>query len=109
MNSWTDESPSSRLPFLFHSSSYTSADNTPNATDTEEAAAVNDIVDRATLANAVGTSSPYGFVLYLLTGIGYVLFLVWAYTPDAWLRRAGVGWYPSRCARSFALLASRAT
>jgi hypothetical protein len=57
---------------------------------------VNDVVDRATLAQTAVTHSPYGFTLYLLTGVGYILYLVWAYTPDAYLRKMGVQWYPQR-------------
>ncbi|EJT97899.1 PIG-P-domain-containing protein [Dacryopinax primogenitus] len=38
----------------------------------------------------------YGFTAYVGTLLLFVLYVVWAVTPDAWLERIGVEWYPNR-------------
>ncbi|KZO95035.1 PIG-P-domain-containing protein [Calocera viscosa TUFC12733] len=38
----------------------------------------------------------YGFVAYCGTLLLFVLYVAWAVTPDEWLERAGIDWYPNR-------------
>jgi len=38
----------------------------------------------------------YGFVGWVTTGMLYVAFLLWAYTPDDWLQAAGLTYVPSK-------------
>ncbi|GBG72815.1 hypothetical protein CBR_g12382 [Chara braunii] len=38
----------------------------------------------------------YGFVSSIVVAVAYVVFLVWAYTPEEWLHAIGVTYYPSR-------------
>lgn len=42
------------------------------------------------------TGSP-GFALYLFATIAFLLWILWAVTPDVWLNKMGVQWYPDRC------------
>lgn len=39
----------------------------------------------------------YGFVAWTSTYLLFVLYLLWAILPDAWIVRTGVTWYPNRC------------
>ncbi|KAG9307795.1 hypothetical protein G9A89_023360 [Geosiphon pyriformis] len=38
----------------------------------------------------------YGFVLYLVSIMAYVIYLIWAYLPDEALISLGITYYPSR-------------
>ncbi|KAH7102545.1 PIG-P-domain-containing protein [Auriculariales sp. MPI-PUGE-AT-0066] len=38
----------------------------------------------------------YGFVAWTATAIAFMLYLLWALLPDAWIEGAGVLWFPSR-------------
>lgn len=37
-----------------------------------------------------------GFVLYIGSSVAYLAYLVWAFLPEPWLEKIGIGWYPSR-------------
>lgn len=39
----------------------------------------------------------YGFALFILATVLYVVWMIWGLTPDWLLRKVGVGWYPNRC------------
>ncbi|KAG2669074.1 hypothetical protein I3843_14G017300 [Carya illinoinensis] len=41
-------------------------------------------------------SEVYGFVGSITTVVATVIFLVWAYVPEAWLHSIGIFYYPSR-------------
>lgn len=38
----------------------------------------------------------YGFAALTGTSLLFILYHLWALTPDELIQRAGVGWYPSR-------------
>jgi phosphatidylinositol glycan class P protein len=38
----------------------------------------------------------YGFTAWLATWVAFVLFVLWAATPDGWIVKAGITWYPNR-------------
>ncbi|ETW77846.1 hypothetical protein HETIRDRAFT_247210, partial [Heterobasidion irregulare TC 32-1] len=38
----------------------------------------------------------YGFAVWSTTYVLFALYVLWALLPDAWIRRAGVAWYPNR-------------
>ncbi len=40
----------------------------------------------------------YGFVAWTSTYLLFVLYVLWALLPDAWIVWVGVTWYPNRCA-----------
>ena len=40
--------------------------------------------------------------MWSTTYVLFALYVLWALLPDAWIRRAGVAWYPNRCVRVFA-------
>ncbi|EEF41839.1 phosphatidylinositol N-acetylglucosaminyltransferase subunit P isoform X2 [Ricinus communis] len=42
------------------------------------------------------TSEVYGFVGSITTIVATVIFLVWAYLPEAWLHSIGIFYYPDR-------------
>lgn len=42
------------------------------------------------------TVESQGFVLYLLSGLLYGMYLVWSLCPEELLSKLGIDWYPSR-------------
>ncbi|KAJ1925036.1 hypothetical protein IWQ60_004817 [Tieghemiomyces parasiticus] len=38
----------------------------------------------------------YGFFIYIMSYLGFALFVVWAYVPDVILHSIGIQYYPSR-------------
>ncbi|KAL4233399.1 phosphatidylinositol N-acetylglucosaminyltransferase gpi19 [Mactra antiquata] len=38
----------------------------------------------------------YGFVLYLAAYVFFVVYVVWAYIPDAWLDAIGLSYWPQK-------------
>lgn len=38
----------------------------------------------------------YGFVLYLTAYVVFVVYIVWAYVPDAWLDAIGLTYWPQK-------------
>jgi hypothetical protein len=48
-----------------------------------------------------GSGEFYGFVLYLLSTLAFVGYLVWAYLPETILHQIGITYYCSRYARGF--------
>ncbi|KAF9626390.1 hypothetical protein IFM89_033209 [Coptis chinensis] len=49
-------------------------------------------------------SEVYGFVGSISTVVATVIFLMWAYIPQSWLRCMGITYYPSKSVSSFFLL-----
>ncbi|KAK6176786.1 hypothetical protein SNE40_015019 [Patella caerulea] len=38
----------------------------------------------------------YGFVLYLVAHLSFVIYVIWAFLPEEWLHTIGFTYYPSR-------------
>lgn len=51
----------------------------------------------ATRASGGRAPEFYGFVAWLVTLLGYALFLLWALLPDKVIQALGIHWYPARC------------
>ncbi|KAJ2721887.1 hypothetical protein GGI07_003678 [Coemansia sp. Benny D115] len=51
--------------------------------------------DRAAIAKTP-TFEYYGFVIYLVSLVSFVLYLMWAYLPDSVLGAVGITYYPDR-------------
>ncbi|KAJ3044392.1 hypothetical protein HDV00_002284 [Rhizophlyctis rosea] len=51
---------------------------------------------QTTNRNAAIAREYYGFVIYLSTIVGLILYLLWALLPDAILHSVGITYYPSR-------------
>ena len=47
-------------------------------------------------ASTTKSSEKYGFVVYVGSLVGWYVYLVWAFTPDKYLRWLGLEWYPNR-------------
>ena len=69
---------------------------TPN--DTEAA-----VAKSARTATTVPRASPkvptyeyYGFVLYLVSSLAFVIYLLWSYLPSPFLHQLGIDYYPNR-------------
>ncbi|CAD6586475.1 MAG: hypothetical protein CYPHOPRED_003552 [Cyphobasidiales sp. Tagirdzhanova-0007] len=57
----------------------------------------NDGVRRVGSSASISNSSEkYGFVVYAGSLVAWYIYLVWALTPDQYLRWLGLEWYPSR-------------
>lgn len=50
----------------------------------------------ATRASGGRAPEFYGFVAWLVTLLGYALFLLWALLPDRLIQALGIHWYPAR-------------
>ncbi|KAL8804662.1 MAG: hypothetical protein Q9223_005722 [Gallowayella weberi] len=73
-----------------------SENDTPN--DTEAA-----VAKSARTATTVPRASPkvptyeyYGFVLYLMSSLAFVVYLLWSYLPSPFLHQLGIHYYPNR-------------
>ncbi|MCJ1475023.1 hypothetical protein MMC13_003683 [Lambiella insularis] len=73
-----------------------SENDTPN--DTEAA-----VAKSARTATTVPRASPkvptyeyYGFVLYLMSSLAFLMYLLWAYLPSPFLHQLGIYYYPNR-------------
>ncbi|KAI4178688.1 MAG: hypothetical protein LQ346_007363 [Caloplaca aetnensis] len=73
-----------------------SENDTPN--DTEAA-----VAKSARIATTVPRASPkvptyeyYGFVLYLLSSLSFLVYLLWSYLPSPFLYQFGIHYYPNR-------------
>ncbi|KAI9807634.1 MAG: hypothetical protein M1825_005575 [Sarcosagium campestre] len=90
-----------RPPF----STTTSRPSTPDSSDVDtpndtEAAAV---AKSARTATTVPRASPkvptyeyYGFVLYLISSLAFLIYLLWSYLPMPFLHQLGIYYYPNR-------------
>ncbi|KAL9103709.1 MAG: hypothetical protein Q9163_001258 [Psora crenata] len=74
----------------------TSENDMPN--DTESA-----VAKSARIATTVPRASPkvptyeyYGFVLYLLSSLAFLMYLLWSYLPSPFLHQLGIYYYPNR-------------
>ena len=38
----------------------------------------------------------YGFVALTSTYLAYILYILWAITPDEYIKKTGITWYPNR-------------
>ncbi|KAL8744331.1 MAG: hypothetical protein Q9184_008009, partial [Pyrenodesmia sp. 2 TL-2023] len=73
-----------------------SENDTPN--DTEAA-----VAKSARTATTVPRASPkvptyeyYGFVLYLMSSLAFLVYLLWSYLPSRFLHQLGIHYYPNR-------------
>ncbi|OAA49715.1 subunit P of phosphatidylinositol N-acetylglucosaminyltransferase [Cordyceps fumosorosea ARSEF 2679] len=66
----------------------------PDASDDEHPHSPPPIVPSA--APRVPTYEYYGFVLYLLSSLAFLVYLLWAYLPSPFLHGLGIYYYPDR-------------
>ncbi|KAI9699477.1 MAG: hypothetical protein M1836_003088 [Candelina mexicana] len=89
-----------RPPFSTNTSRPSTPDGSDNDTpnDTEAAVAksarVATIVPRA--SPKVPTYEYYGFVLYLVSSLIFLIYLLWSYLPSPFLHQLGIYYYPNR-------------
>ncbi|KAI9710463.1 MAG: hypothetical protein M1812_007431 [Candelaria pacifica] len=89
-----------RPPFSTNTSRPSTPDGSDNDTpnDTEAAVAksarVATIVPRA--SPKVPTYEYYGFVLYLVSSLVFLIYLLWSYLPSPFLHQLGIYYYPNR-------------
>ncbi|MCJ1284340.1 hypothetical protein MMC26_003671 [Xylographa opegraphella] len=89
-----------RPPFSTTTSRPTTPDSSDADTPTSTSAA---IAKSARSAVAVPRASPkvptyeyYGFVLYVGSSVGFVMYVLWAYLPSPFLHQLGIDYYPNR-------------
>ncbi|MCJ1384804.1 hypothetical protein MMC17_007922 [Xylographa soralifera] len=89
-----------RPPFSTTTSRPTTPDSSDADTPTSTSAA---IAKSARSAVAVPRASPkvptyeyYGFVLYVGSSLGFVMYVLWAYLPSPFLHQLGIDYYPNR-------------
>lgn len=94
-------SPSSAdLPSTFPSSHRDTTSHSPSLNQ-QTPDSSHDRSDTHISPNLPGNSSEkYGFLVYAASLVAWYLFLFWGFTPDEWLEKLGLEWYPSRCART---------
>ncbi|KAI9814069.1 MAG: hypothetical protein M1827_003533 [Pycnora praestabilis] len=89
-----------RPPF----STTTSRPSTPDSSDNETPNDTEAVVAKsARIATTVPRASPkvptyeyYGFVLYLLSSLAFLMYLLWSYLPRPFLHQLGIYYYPNR-------------
>ncbi|KAL7747063.1 hypothetical protein RI367_007559 [Sorochytrium milnesiophthora] len=86
-----------------HSSSTLATHLRPAASHTRSVSCTESLLvvpPRSAAASEPAEVSPayeyYGFVIYLLSIFSYLVFLAWAFLPDAVLHSLGIYYYPSR-------------
>jgi hypothetical protein len=62
-------------------------------------ASLNRVEDDSTTRATMSQVAVYGFVGWLLSIVGLIVFLLWAYVPDSWLRAIGITYLPSKVRR----------
>ncbi|CAF9939599.1 MAG: hypothetical protein ALECFALPRED_008191 [Alectoria fallacina] len=89
-----------RPPFSTTTSRPTTPDSSENDTPNDTEAAV---AKSARIATTVPRASPkvptyeyYGFVLYLLSSLAFLMYLLWSYLPSPFLHQLGIYYYPNR-------------
>ncbi|MCJ1260583.1 hypothetical protein MMC22_000445 [Lobaria immixta] len=89
-----------RPSFSTNTSRPTTPDSSENDTPNDTEAAV---AKSARTATTVPRASPkvptyeyYGFVLYLLSSLAFLMYLLWSYLPSPFLHQLGIHYYPNR-------------
>ncbi|KAI4218690.1 MAG: hypothetical protein L6R40_008756 [Gallowayella cf. fulva] len=89
-----------RPPFSTTTSRPTTPDSSDNETPNDTEAAV---AKSARIATTVPRASPkvptyeyYGFVLYSISSLVFLMYLLWSYLPSPFLHQLGIHYYPNR-------------
>ncbi|KAI9846746.1 MAG: hypothetical protein M1838_001153 [Thelocarpon superellum] len=69
---------------------------TPNDTEAAVAKSARSATTVPRVSPKVPTYEYYGFVLYLVSSIAFVMYLLWAYLPSPFLHQLGIHYYPDR-------------
>ncbi|KAI9800477.1 MAG: hypothetical protein M1833_003363 [Piccolia ochrophora] len=98
--------PSPSLTSLLRPS-FSTTTSRPTTPDSSDAETPNDteaaVAKSARIATTVPRASPkiptyeyYGFVLYLLSSLAFLIYLLWSYLPMPFLHQLGIYYYPNR-------------
>ncbi|KAI5797143.1 PIG-P-like protein [Pyronema domesticum] len=89
--------PSPSLTSLLRPPFTPSRPNTPDSSDSEGITHSNTLSSRsARYAPKVPTYEYYGFTLYVISSVSFLLYIFWSFAPAAVLEAVGVSYYPSR-------------
>ncbi|KAL7273698.1 hypothetical protein RUND412_003440 [Rhizina undulata] len=70
---------------------------TPDSSDSEAVATSSRIAQSSPrAAPKVPTYEYYGFVLYLISSLAFLIYIVWSYAPSSLLHAMGIHYYPNR-------------
>ncbi|KAL6720317.1 hypothetical protein ACLMJK_002238 [Lecanora helva] len=89
-----------RPPFSTATSRPTTPDSSDNDTANDTEAAVAKSARNATTVPRASPKVPtyeyYGFVLYLLSSLAFLMYILWSYLPSPFLHQLGIYYYPNR-------------
>ncbi|KAI5844973.1 PIG-P-domain-containing protein [Morchella snyderi] len=89
--------PSPSLTSLLRPPFTPSRPTTPDSSDSEAVATSSRIAQSTPRASPkVPTYEYYGFVLYLVSSLAFLIYIIWSYSPAPLLHAVGIHYYPSR-------------